>query len=113
MKKPLSKHQELLRQVKANHELFGLSNSISQLTLMHNKIMNNDLKKLKMIEHSNSSKIFNLEKVDCRNLLRTASKEIKRVSYQLSTLVTDGQQNVQLFNGSVQELELLDSLPTY
>lgn len=52
-------------------------------------------------------------KTDCRDLLKTASKEIKRVSYQLSTLVTDGEQHVQLFNGSVQDLELLDSFPKY
>lgn len=46
-------------------------------------------------------------------MLTTASHEIKRATYQLSTLVTDGEQHIQLFNGSPQDIELLESLPTY
>ena len=59
---------------------------------------------------------FQIQKIrqtDCKELIRDAKNNLRRASYQLSTLITDGEMNVQIFNGVPHNLELLENLPTY
>ena len=105
-------HNEIVKQVKASFMSLCPSTSISHLTSTYNERISNEWNKLNIESDSKINKIAGI-KTDWRDLLKTASKEIKRASYQLSTLVTDGEQHVQLFNGSLQDLELLDSFPKY
>jgi len=72
-----------------------------------------DLNKLTDLENANKRYKEILHNTDWKQMLKTTSKEIKRVCYQLSTLVTDGEQHIQLFNGASQDIELLESMPTY
>ena len=102
----------VVKQVKASFMSLCPSTSISHLTSTYNERISNEWNKLNIESDSKINKIAGI-KTDWRDLLKTASKEIKRASYQLSTLVTDGEQHVQLFNGSLQDLELLDSFPKY
>ena len=111
--KPEPEHQTMVKQIRQNVSSLGLSSSISTLTLNHNSMIKSRLSALNNLNGESAGRINAIRNTDCRSLLKTACNEIKRVSYQLSTLVTDGEQHVQLFNGAPQNVELLESLPTY
>lgn len=111
--RPMSQSKMIASEVKATSESLGLSSSISQLTYQQNYSLNLNLKKYSQIEKHKTDKVEKVNNADCKEMLKTARVEIRRATYQLSTLVTDGEMNTQLFNGVPHDMELLESLPTY
>jgi hypothetical protein len=54
-----------------------------------------------------------MRRTDCEELIKGAERGLKRASYQLSNLVTNGEQSVQIFNSIPQTFELLENLPIF
>ena len=50
---------------------------------------------------------------DCREMLRTANKQLKNISYQLSTVISDGEYHVTVMNGYSEELEVIEETWMY
>jgi len=54
-----------------------------------------------------------VDDADVSDLIESIDKKLRKTTYQLSTLMADGEMNTQLFNGISEDIELLDGLPRY
>lgn len=111
--KPESKINKIRESVNLISQRPCLSSSQSQFTLNQNHKVFSHLKRIQELKKNESNIIERIKRVDCKELIRDAKKEIRRANYQLSTLISDGATGIQVFKGVPQTIELLDNLPTY
>lgn len=93
----------------------SLYTNLSSFTVHENTITNDKMERLSTLERT-GKKYAEKQKIlsqDCRELLRTANREIKNISYQLSTVISDGEYHVKLMAMYPEELEVLEETCMY
>ena len=91
------------------------SSSLSEYTKAVNTEMTRTIHKLREIEHArtHAGHDENMMRVDAQKLLRATDRELKCISYKLSTVISDGEYHRLLQQRTENEIEAIESTPIY
>ena len=91
------------------------SSSLSEYTKVVNTEMTRTIHKLREIEHArtHAGHDENMMRVDAQKLLRATDRELKCISYKLSTVISDGEYHRMLQQRMENEIEAIESTPIY
>ena len=93
----------------------SLETNLSSFTIQENSITNDKIERLSTLEKTDKRYVKDQKILmqDCREMLRSANKELKNISYQLSTVISDGEYHVKVMPKNPEELEIIEETSVY
>jgi len=120
---PIRKYTNLLQSSKENSKRYkspdyfwtvknSLETNLSSFTVHENTLISDRIEKLSTIETKQKERREHqkLMKQDCGKLLTTANKQLKNISYQLSTVISDGEYHLNINPNYSEEFEVIENI---